>query len=486
MAGEDVALKIILSAIDDTGSGLKSASEKLQKTGETMQRIGTMATVGLTAPLLVLGKTAIDSASDMAESYSKMQVVFGSASGVVDQFTKRAATNLGMSRQAALEAAGTFGNLFVAMKIGQPQAAEMSTSILKLAADLASFNNVKPEEALEALKSGLVGETEPLRRFGVNLSAVRIQAEAVRLGLAKQGETLTAAAQAQAAYSLILQDTKTAQGDFARTSSGNANSQRILTAQFQDASAQLGQSLLPIMLQGVTVAKQLMTSFNGLSGEQQRNIVIAAGVLAALGPIIGVIGTLITVVNAGAAAVTFLANAQVVAVAKTALVRAATIAWTAVQWLLNVALSANPIGLVIVAVAALAAGVVWAYQNVGWFHDAVNIAWSTLQGWASWLGSHLQPILQWLGDRLHDIAGVLSVVGSGFSALGSVHIPGFASGGVVPGPVGAPMLAVVHGGERVVPVGGNMDDTNELLAAILGAIRGSQGNGFSTRVWAGR
>lgn len=144
--------------------------------------------------------------------------------------------------------------------------------------------------------------------------------------------------------------------------------------------------------------------------------------------------------------------------AKTAIVRAATLAWTAVQWLLNVALTANPIGIVIVAIAALVAGVIWAYQNVGWFRDAVNAAWSTLQSWAGWIGSHLQPILNWLGDRLRDLAGFLNTVRGGLGALGSIALPGFQAGGIVPGPIGAPMLAVVHGGEEVIEAGGRRDE----------------------------
>jgi hypothetical protein len=74
-------------------------------------------------------------------------------------------------------------------------------------------------------------------------------------------------------------------------------------------------------------------------------------------------------------------------------VRAATIAWTAVQWLLNVALSANPIGLIIVAIALLVAGIIWAYKNVGWFRDAVNAAWAVLKVWGAWLLGTLWPII---------------------------------------------------------------------------------------------
>lgn len=156
--------------------------------------------------------------------------------------------------------------------------------------------------------------------------------------------------------------------------------------------------------------------------------------------------------------VKLLGETSVVTAAGQMVVRAATMAWTAVQWALNMALSANPIGLVIVAIAALAAGVIWAYQNVGWFRDAVNGAWGILQGFGGWLSSSLQPVLAAIGGAFERIGGAVHAisggVGGALGALSSLHIPGFESGGTVPGPIGAPMLAMVHGGEHISPSGG--------------------------------
>jgi len=93
--------------------------------------------------------------------------------------------------------------------------------------------------------------------------------------------------------------------------------------------------------------------------------------------------------------------------------------WTAAQWLLNLALDANPIGVIVIAVAALVAGVIWAYQNVGWFHDAVNAAWDGLKRFGEWIWSWLKPVLDWLGQRLSDIGGALNAIGIGGSSLPS-------------------------------------------------------------------
>jgi hypothetical protein len=98
---------------------------------------------------------AIDAASDLNESISKVGVVFGDAGDSVVAFSKTTAKSLGQSQRQSLEAAGTFGNLFRALEDHQQPAADMSTSLVTLAGDLASFNNVDPAQALDALRSGL-------------------------------------------------------------------------------------------------------------------------------------------------------------------------------------------------------------------------------------------------------------------------------------------------------------------------------------------
>lgn len=192
-------------------------------------------------------KDAIGQASDLSESASKAQVVFGAATKSVVAFASNSATALGLSRQQALEAVGTFGNLGVSLGLGQQKSADMSTHLVKLAGDLASFNNVDPNVALDALRSGLVGETEPLRQFGINLNQAALKQEAMRLGLDVSGTTLKAATASQAAYSLIMKQSTTAQGDFQRTSAGLANQQRIASAQFKDLSANVGGLFVPVV-----------------------------------------------------------------------------------------------------------------------------------------------------------------------------------------------------------------------------------------------
>jgi hypothetical protein len=240
--------------------GLKSAAGAVANLAKNAVILGGIGLAAVGAGLF----KATQKASDLGESMSKVNVVFGkNATSIVD-WSKTSARALGISQQQALEAAGTFGNLFSAMKIAAPVGTKMSKSIVGLASDLASFNNASPEDVLEALRAGLVGETEPLRKFGINLTDARLRQEALRLGLVKNTkETLPAAAKAQAAYSLILKDTTLAQGDFARTSGGMANQQRILAAVVDNAMAKIGNAIIPV---ATTVLPLLATGVEVVAG----------------------------------------------------------------------------------------------------------------------------------------------------------------------------------------------------------------------------
>lgn len=227
---------------------------------------GNVARIGaIAAGLAVTGLAfSVRAASDLEESMSKVNVVFGESADEIVAWAATAATAMGESKQQALEAAGTFGNLFQAFGLGQGASADMSTGLVQLASDLASFNNTSVDDALEALRSGVSGEMEPLRRFGVSLTDVRLRQKALELGLIKTTkDALNPAVKAQAAYALILQDTKLAQGDFARTSGGLANQQRILKASLSDTAAVIGTALLPKITELVTQAGQFLTSHQG-------------------------------------------------------------------------------------------------------------------------------------------------------------------------------------------------------------------------------
>lgn len=273
-------------------------AKNLTTIGGDITNAGKTMSMAITAPVVAGFGASILAASDMNETVSKSEVVFGAAAKAVKDFTATASTSLGVTQQQALASAANFGNLFVSMEMGQGEAARMSMDLVKLAADLASFNNLDPTEVMEKLQSGMVGQTEPLRSLGVNMSAATVEAKALEMGYKKVNGVLPESALLAARYAVIMQQTKTAQGDFARTSDGLANSMRIIKAQLGDIAVSIGNLLLPYVVQFAGWMKDLIGKFQGLSPETQKWIVIIAGIAAAIGPILMVVGSLITAISA--------------------------------------------------------------------------------------------------------------------------------------------------------------------------------------------
>jgi len=189
---------------------------------------------------------SIKAASDLNEQINKTRVVFEDSADTVIAFSETTAKSLGVSETAALTAAGSFGQILDAAGLAEDATAKMSISLVTLASDLASFNNIDPTVALEKLQSGLAGQARPLREVGVFLSAARVEAEAYGSGIAKVGEELTDAQKIQARYNIIMDDTAKAQGDFSRTLGESLPNQiRVLKAELEDAAAKIGTALLP-------------------------------------------------------------------------------------------------------------------------------------------------------------------------------------------------------------------------------------------------
>lgn len=259
-------LKQMDAATDAAAKGMQNLSKQTDTAGKTMDAAKTKST-GFGAALGSIAKIAsgfvlaqgflklpgifsgaVQAASSMNETLSKSQVVFGDLNKRVLDFGATSAKSIGLSTQKAIEATATFGNFLTAMGVAKTKALDFSLAMVKLAADLASFNNASPEDVLIALRAGLSGETEPLKRFGIAINELAVSTKAAELGLEGVNGKLTEGEKVQARYALIMQQTATAQGDFARTSDGLANRQRILAAQFEDLRAKIGSALLPAVL----------------------------------------------------------------------------------------------------------------------------------------------------------------------------------------------------------------------------------------------
>jgi hypothetical protein len=221
---------------------LETASDKAQF---AIKKAAVPAAAAL-AGIASLAANAVKQASNLSEAQNKANVIFKDAAKDITKFADTASTKLGQSKTQALNAAATFGSFGKAAGLAGADLSKFATGFTTLASDLASFNNTTPEEAVIALGAALRGEAEPIRRFNVLLDDATIKTEAMKLGIIKTTkDALPPQQKVLAVQSAILKQTSDQQGDFAKTSDGLANSQRILAAQIKDVSAQFGNALLP-------------------------------------------------------------------------------------------------------------------------------------------------------------------------------------------------------------------------------------------------
>jgi hypothetical protein len=233
-------------------AGLASAKLKLGEAVTAMKAsLASMATTYLPIAGLAAGaeafRASVKGASDLAETMSKVEVVFGSASGYVKQFAEGMAADYGSARVELLDAAAGFGLIGKAAGLAQGDAADLAVTFAQLADDASSFYNVPLEDALLTIKSALVGESEPIRRFGVLLNEDAVKAEAFRLGIAKAGKEVSESGKVMARASLIQKGMADAQGDHARTAGSFANQLREFTGRLYDLGVTVGSIALPAL-----------------------------------------------------------------------------------------------------------------------------------------------------------------------------------------------------------------------------------------------
>ena len=281
---------------DEAGRRFSRAFSSQLKTigaaGDAMQGVGNRLSLTVTAPIVALGTLSTRLAADAAASAAKFEQVFGDATAATQANIDRLYATVYGTRAELQDYASDVGSIFRGLGAGAGDAARLSTSLVELAGDLAAFKNVSVDESLRALRAGLIGETEPLRAYGVVLSEARIQAEAAARGFAKTGEELTPLGRAYAAYSLILQSTVTQQGQAAREAGDAASTFRDNARAMREAATTIGAELVPQLVPLAQAMTGVLREVNQLSPATLQLGIKLAAVSAAVGPLLTGAGTL--------------------------------------------------------------------------------------------------------------------------------------------------------------------------------------------------
>ncbi len=360
-------LEILIKARNQAGAALKDADRQTDRLSKRLKGMRTQL-LAATAAGAGLGIASIKLASDLEEARSAAEQTFKDSAEAVTTFAEEQASAFNISKASAFEYTAQLGAIFNATGLAGDASADSAVQFTKLAADLASFRNLRFEDALQKIRAGLVGEAEPLRTVGVLLSAARVEQVAYAEGIAAAGAELTEAQKVQARQIIIMQDLADAQGDVERTADSVANQMRSAQASLADAGAEIGTILLPIVADLLQHINKLIDFFSDLPRPIKQAILI----FGAVGTAIAAVGVILPPLIVG--------------------VKALSVA-------IGVLVGASGIGLLLIALAALTAAVVLVIKN--WdklepaIADGVNkISRLLTKAINFWLDTHINPLIK--------------------------------------------------------------------------------------------
>ena len=254
-----MAIRIpILTSFDPKGLKQANASfAQLQGSIGSLGRNFAVAGAAIGAIGVGLAKT-VQTASSYTESVNAVNVAFGKSAAAIIDFGKTASTTLGVSQVDFNNAAVRFSAFAERIVGAGGDASKFIAEISTRASDFASVFNIDVSQALQVFQSGLAGEAEPLKRFGINLLDSEVKAYAMANGIGAVGKELTETEKVQARYGLLMQATNKTSGDFANTSGGLANQLRILKAEVTNTEIEIGNQLLPVMAELLPVVRDLV------------------------------------------------------------------------------------------------------------------------------------------------------------------------------------------------------------------------------------
>lgn len=242
-----------------TKSATSAVVSQTKKIKNALSGIGKTLGIALSVTALVkFGSSCIELGSDLAEVQNVVDVTFGAMKGTINEFARNATVQFGLSETSAKQFTSTMGAMLKSMGFTTSAAAGMSMEITGLAADMASFYNLDSKEAFNKIRSGISGETEPLKQLGINMSVANLEAYALSQGITKAYNSMSQQEQALLRYNYLMSVTADAQGDFERTSDGWANQVRVLTERFNSLKAVIGQGLIAVLTPVIRVLNELL------------------------------------------------------------------------------------------------------------------------------------------------------------------------------------------------------------------------------------
>jgi hypothetical protein len=278
-------------------NALNKIGSTLTNVGGKMMKFGGALTAGVTVPILgLIGKSAM-LASDLGESFNVVNVTFGKNSDEVTEWSKNLLSKFGLVQLESMKYVGSMGAMMKSSGISAEASKDMAKSLVELTGDMSSFYNLEHEETWEKIRSGISGETEPLKSLGINMSVANLEAYALSEGIKKAWKEMSQAEQITLRYNYLMKVTADSQGDFARTSNSFANQTRILQGRLTEIGIVIGEKILPIINNFTHFLVEIVDKLSALPEPIQNGIIIFSLLAAAIGPVTLALGFLISTVG---------------------------------------------------------------------------------------------------------------------------------------------------------------------------------------------
>jgi hypothetical protein len=233
----------VRSAKRELGTLKRDLSGSVSSLGSNIAVLG----AGIAGVTGFLAKT-VTAASNFSAQFEGVNQTFGNGAKAVQEYAAQAATLSGISETAALNAAKNFGGFATSAGLSGQAAADFAIELVKAAGDLASFADVPVDEALNAIQSGLAGQTEPLRNFQILLDQTTLKNRAFDMGLTKTtDEALTPQQKVLATHVELMDQMGVKAGDFVNYSETFGNQVKSLTGEWANMERAIGDELLPVL-----------------------------------------------------------------------------------------------------------------------------------------------------------------------------------------------------------------------------------------------
>lgn len=283
MPAKRAAISIdVIADASKAKAGLKQAEQAAGSLQNQFKNVAkTAAAAFATQKIVGFAKSAVTAASDLSESMNAVTVTFGKASDGILELGENAAKAVGMSQKDFNAFAVQFAGFTKQIAGASGDIVAVTDELTVRIADFASVMNLDIPRAAQIFQSSLAGSTEPIRAFGIDMSAAAVAAFAVEQGMVESAAAMTEADKVAARYALLMQETAQMSGDFAATSDGLANSQRILAAELENARSTIGEAMIPAIQGLMGVLRPVLEAFTALpKGMQQTIAVLGLSVLA--------------------------------------------------------------------------------------------------------------------------------------------------------------------------------------------------------------